>query len=469
MVEATTDVTAGLGRAWDRLRRPIWLYDPRTGRKPYANPAALALWSVETLDAFRRMDFSPRSPAMKSRLARLVDQASGGAAVSERWTFYPDEAPVTAQALVSVFRTENGEDLLLFEVAPEELQAEERRSVEALRHAAAMISLFEPGGVHLFANPAAYRAYGLGRMDFSARFADAGAAAKMLAAAAGSEVSGVYAVVTAAGPRWHLMDARAVLDPVSGRSCLLLNEQDVTARVEAEMARAAAEQKAAMSEARQRFLTEMSHELRTPLNAVIGFSALLVEAGLDAGAADQVGRIHAAGLRLRDVVNQMIDSPSGATPAPASNRDDADAVAPPGDEGPSTQEGTSGSGGLRVLYVDDNENNRCLVRAMLQAAGIGCETVGDGRAGVAAAAAGGWDVILMDIQMPEMDGIAACRCIRALDGPVAATPIIAVTANTLPEQVQSYLEAGMEDWVGKPVDMIELLGTMTRWARGARA
>ena len=120
---------------------------------------------------------------------------------------------------------------------------------------------------------------------------------------------------------------------------------------------------------------------------------------------------------------------------------------------------------VRALYVDDNESNRALVQAMFAAMGFICETATDGEAGVEAATSGGWDVILMDIQMPIMDGITATRRIRALDGPTAATPIIALTANTLPAQVQTYVEAGMDDCVAKPINMVELMTKVSHWAQ----
>jgi len=100
---------------------------------------------------------------------------------------------------------------------------------------------------------------------------------------------------------------RPVTDPATGQMSVLLDERDVTARVQAQNARAAAEQKAAMAEARQAFLTEMSHELRTPLNTVIGFSDLLATSSLNVEQADHVGRINNAGQRLLSVVNEMID------------------------------------------------------------------------------------------------------------------------------------------------------------------
>ena len=445
-------------RASDRLRRPVWLYDPHTSRGVYANPAALALWGAETLDELLARDFSVLSPAVKVRTDRLVELTANGEEVSERWTFYPKGQPVTVEAAISAFRTGDGRDVLLFEASPTEVGAGERRAVEALRHTSAAITLFGRDGARLFANPAAYDAYGSEGREFSAHFADPEAGQAMFdAAAAGERVSGVHQVETRAGLRWRHMDAHPVFDPVTGEAGVLLNEQDVTARVEAENSRAAAEQKAAMSEARQAFLTEMSHELRTPLNAVIGFSALLAEGGLAARETDQARRIHDAGQRLLDVVNQMIGLSGADLESPP------EPVAAQRPHGAAEEPATADAPGLRVLYVDDNESNRTLVRAMLATQGIACETANDGLQGLEAAAGGEWDVILMDIQMPVMDGVTASRRIRALPGAGAMTPIIALTANTLDEQVRTYSDAGMDDCIAKPVNMVELLTKTVHW------
>ncbi len=445
-------------QTWDRLRRPVWLYDPHTSRGVYANPPALALWGAETLAELLSRDFSVLSPTVKVRTDRLVALTADGGEVSERWTFYPNGEPVTVQASISAFPIDDGREVLLFEAAPTEVDAGERRAVEALRHTSAVITLFDRDGTRLFANPAAYAAYGSDDLAFAARFADPAEGEAMFAAAvAGESMAGVYVVVAGQGRRWHHMDARPVFDPVTGAAGVLLNEQNVTARVEAEMARSASEQKAAMSDARQRFLTDMSHELRTPLNAVIGFSGLLVEAGLEVARTDQARRIHEAGQDLLTVVNRMIASPD----AEAVGIEDVEEE--PMNEPAAAAATDRASPGLSVLYVDDNQNNRTLVKAMLGTQGIVCETANDGAQGVDAAAAGDWDLILMDIQMPVMDGVTAARGIRSLKGLVGATPIIALTANTLDEQVRSYFEAGMDDCIAKPVDMIELLTKVAQW------
>jgi CheY-like chemotaxis protein len=459
-------------RSWDALRRPIWLFDPHALRGVYANKAALRLWGAVSAEELLSRDFSQLSPAVRARTDRLASETAGGDSIDERWTFYPNGQPVTVQATISTIRMGDGRPVLLFEAAPSEVEAGERRAVEALRHTSTLITLFGPDGEPIFANPAAYAAYGSADHPFNARFTDPSQGGQMLAQALAGEIVGaVCQIVTAAGRRWHHLDARPVLDPVTGAGGVLLNERDVTARVEAERARAAAEQKAAMAEARQKFLADMSHELRTPLNSVIGFSELMAAGGLPGEHGRHASRVHDSGKQLLSVVNEMIRlselegwrGEAGPTAGRPESRREPQA-SPPGRElrGPSTQRSP------RVLYVDDNESNRALVTAMLATQDVRCQTADDGAQGLEAARAGDWDLILMDIQMPVMDGVAATRAIRALPSPAGAVPIVALTANTLAEQLQAYAAAGMDDVIAKPVDMAELIAKVDAWSRAGR-
>ncbi|MES3030417.1 MAG: PAS domain S-box protein [Pseudomonadota bacterium] len=130
--------------------------------------------------------------------------------------------------------------------------------------------------------------------------------------------------------------------------------------------------------------------------------------------------------------------------------------------GPATAEGWLD--GLKVLVVEDNATNRMIASKLLQNLGAVVETAPDGLLGVETAARGGFDLILMDVQMPGIDGLEAARRIRALGGSVAATPIVALTANVLSHQRQSYLEAGMDGVVGKPISPAALLAEISRLA-----
>ena len=127
--------------------------------------------------------------------------------------------------------------------------------------------------------------------------------------------------------------------------------------------------------------------------------------------------------------------------------------------------------GLRVLVVEDNPTNRMIATKLLEKLGAAVETAADGYLGVEAAGRGAFDLILMDVQMPGIDGLEAARRIRAIGGPVAATPIVALTANVLAHQRAAYLEAGMDGVVGKPISPAALLGEIARLAEreGAEA
>jgi PAS domain S-box-containing protein len=123
---------------------------------------------------------------------------------------------------------------------------------------------------------------------------------------------------------------------------------------------------------------------------------------------------------------------------------------------------------IRALVVEDNAVNRELITTLLSPFGIEIDTACDGAEALEAVVRGHYDVILMDMQMPVMDGLTATRRIRALaDRAVARTPIIAMTANVLPEQVARCREAGMDDHIGKPINLPQLLEALDRWTTPA--
>jgi len=117
---------------------------------------------------------------------------------------------------------------------------------------------------------------------------------------------------------------------------------------------------------------------------------------------------------------------------------------------------------LKILVAEDNLVNQKVARGYLDEGGHEVTIVGDGAAAVNAVKSGGFDLVLMDMHMPEMDGISATQHIRALDGPEAATPIIAATAGAMPEDIERCLAAGMNDFVPKPIDPTSLARAMAR-------
>ncbi|ADG09209.1 hybrid sensor histidine kinase/response regulator [Caulobacter segnis] len=125
---------------------------------------------------------------------------------------------------------------------------------------------------------------------------------------------------------------------------------------------------------------------------------------------------------------------------------------------------------LRILAADDNPTNQKVIEAVLAPLGAEVTMVPDGKACVEAWKATKFDIILMDIHMPVMDGIEAARAIRALEAQEGRTrtPIVAVTANALAHQVEDYLAAGMEGHVAKPVEVTKLYGAIEDAIASAR-
>jgi CheY-like chemotaxis protein/HPt (histidine-containing phosphotransfer) domain-containing protein len=120
--------------------------------------------------------------------------------------------------------------------------------------------------------------------------------------------------------------------------------------------------------------------------------------------------------------------------------------------------------GSRVLVVEDNEINRMVTKDILEQAGIVARFAENGVEGVRAVLEETFDAVLMDVQMPRMDGYTATRLIRANPG-LANLPIIALTANAMQGDRDAAFDAGMNDYITKPVDPDRALATLARWIK----
>ena len=118
---------------------------------------------------------------------------------------------------------------------------------------------------------------------------------------------------------------------------------------------------------------------------------------------------------------------------------------------------------LRILVVDDNEINRKLSTILLHQWGIAVDVAADGVAAVEACGGQHYDLILMDVHMPVMDGIEATRRIRMLQEGGKVTPVVALTANALSGDRERYLAAGMDDYLEKPLTEEALFATIEKW------
>ena len=184
-------------------------------------------------------------------------------------------------------------------------------------------------------------------------------------------------------------------------------------------------------------------------------------------AADRVAteRVRAAGFdghltkpirqrALSDTVASILGYAVAAAPSPSEiGQRAAAANAPRADGRPRA----------RLLLAEDSKINQVVAIAMLSKSGYQIDAVDNGREALEAVQARAYDLVLMDVSMPEMDGLDASRAIRALSGDVRRIPIIAMTAHAMESDREKCLAAGMNDYVTKPVDRPKLLEAVARW------
>jgi CheY-like chemotaxis protein len=124
---------------------------------------------------------------------------------------------------------------------------------------------------------------------------------------------------------------------------------------------------------------------------------------------------------------------------------------------------------LYLLIAEDNPVNREFATALLEDMGHRVQGVQNGREAVDAVKTGAFDAILMDVHMPEMDGIQAMKHIRDMPPPAGGLPIIAMTAESVAGTKEQLLAAGMDDYIAKPIDIRELAAMLGRIAQNANA
>ena len=125
--------------------------------------------------------------------------------------------------------------------------------------------------------------------------------------------------------------------------------------------------------------------------------------------------------------------------------------------------------GTRVLLAEDNPINALLARTLLARAGCSVQVAQDGEEAVAAANAEAFDLIFLDLRMPRLDGLGAARQIRNGGGPCASAPLVALTADAGERERAQALEAGMDDFLTKPIDAARLVAVAERFTRRENA
>ncbi len=249
-----------------------------------------------------------------------------------------------------------------------------------------------------------------------------------------------------ANGRWLMIEERRTSD--GGVIGLRVDITDMKRQAEAlEQALAHAE---AAHRAKTEFLSDMSHELRTPLNGVVGLTRALQDTALDPRQQALVADIRASADALEVLVMGLLDY-GHVDLAP--DRDAPDQIAHPP---------LHPDSGLKVLVADDNPTNRKVIELMLAAAGARPTTVENGLQAVEAWRASSFDVVLMDLRMPVMDGLAAIRTIREAEaaGDLHRTPVIVLSANSSPEDRRATADVGADGHIGKPIRADELFHSL---------
>ena len=137
----------------------------------------------------------------------------------------------------------------------------------------------------------------------------------------------------------------------------------------------------------------------------------------------------------------------------------------PAVEGPRAGAASPEPGSARILAAEDNPVNQLVIRKLIASLGHAVEVVSSGHEALTALQSNEFDLVLMDCQMPDMDGFATTAAIRGLPAPACTVPVIAVTAHAISGDREHCLESGMDDYISKPIHLQELADVIDRWAR----
>ena len=225
--------------------------------------------------------------------------------------------------------------------------------------------------------------------------------------------------------------------------------------------------RAALAEERRKaeVFAALSHELRTLIAGVVGLTSLLLDTELTGEQRDYVKSMRSFSETLVGLVDDVLDDRRAEAgklerDEPPSTRS-APKPVPLDDPRPPERP--------RVLLVEDNAVNQKVSRLMMERRGYVVDVAADGREAVEATAQRPYAAVLMDCQMPRLDGYAATREIRARDAMRVRVPIIAMTANAGAGARERCLSAGMDDYVSKPVTADALDAVLRRWISKAPA
>lgn len=197
------------------------------------------------------------------------------------------------------------------------------------------------------------------------------------------------------------------------------------------------------SSVRIEFLSNMHDEVRIPLNGIIGFTNLLLQTDLSGKQAEYLKAVKNSSESLLEIINDTLENSKIES----------------GNIDPNDRER------LSVLAVDDNQVNLKLVCRLLEDLEITVTAAHSGEEAVKYASETHFDLVLMDVEMPGMSGIEAMNKIHDNETRGQKTPIVALTAHSLPDEIIQLLNAGMDDYVVKPISEQQLRAKLDKWAK----
>ena len=210
-------------------------------------------------------------------------------------------------------------------------------------------------------------------------------------------------------------------------------------------------------------LTQLSRNMRTPMNGVIGMTTLMESTPLSAEQQDYVSSIKSCSEHLIEALDETLRN-AGITHADE-EKPEMLRKSPFHFTGKMSTDFAS-QFPLKILIAEDDEMNQQMAIMLLKRLGYEADSAANGKEVLEVVSEKKYDLILMDVQMPEMDGLEATRMIRLClnEQPV----IIAMTANAMDGDREACLKAGMEDYLSKPVNVDELMKTLETWAMQIR-
>jgi CheY-like chemotaxis protein len=470
---------------YNLLDHPIWILDgTATPILFWCNTAGLKLMQVPSIDAVSEVTLASfLHENFPQRLAEYVKdfQADADLRVNESWIMHgrEDEQQQTLHVTLRGIMLTGGRMAVLVNgkfqdtIKTSNCECASLREASHLQNLPVPVSRFDDGGRTVYQNVESICTFGKAKDEamrntsqnaFVDLFNDEYFGWQLFQATLvyGTDYQGQALLNTVNGSRWFDVQVHRAVDPVTGLFRVIFSARDVSALQEAQT------QADFANQAKNEFVAVMAHEIRTPLHQMLAFFELLAETPLTESQLEHVHAMESSAMSLRSTINDLLDCTSveidklelsSASDFIARsarckeqgtmavyNNEQAHVVVP----------------SLNVLVAEDNKVNQRIAVSMLTRLGHKATVVDNGLLAVKAVETSHYDLVLMDIQMPEMDGIEATQIIRSKGLMASKLPVIGLTASYRLSDHDSYRQCGMNDCLAKPVRLDDLRLTLKK-------